>query len=186
MIGRGLAICSLYSIVALVSTASAATGESVRVEVGRPQLVVDNTITQSPHLAGFKLSFDARFTNQSKTPVDIPDPDELRGGVVAIELHGAESQQSDGSWRVVVPGGTLAWKIDTVFADCKSLGPDETAELKEFSRPLVVFKSNLNGLLGTRATIRLYLEFTCQQREGKVLLKTVRTNPFVLSIPTLP
>ncbi len=186
MIGRGLGAFSLFFIAALIPTLSSATDESVRVEVERPQLAVDNTITQSPYLAGFKLSFDARFTNQSKTQVDIPNLDELRGGVVGIELHGAESQQSDGTWRVVVPGGTLAWKIDTVFADCKPLGPDETAGLKEFTRPLVVLKSNLNGLSGTRATIRLYLELTCKQREGKVVLKTVRTDPFVLSIPPLP
>ena len=186
MIDRGLAVCSLFFIAGLISSIPAATDESIRVEVERPQLVVDDTSTQSPNLVGFKLSFDARFTNQSKNQVDIPDLDELRGGVVGIELHGAESQQSDGTWRVVVPGGTLAWKIDTVFADCKSLGPEETAELKEFSRPLVVFKSNLNGLSGTSATIRLYLEFTCKQREGKVVLKTVKTHPFVLSIPSLP
>lgn len=183
MISRGLLACTLLFVAA---TLSAATDDAVLVEVERPQLVVDNTITQSPNLAGFKLSFDARLTNQSKTQVDIPDLDELRDAVVGIELHGAESQQSDGTWRVVVPGGILAWKIDTVFSHCKSLGPDETAELKEFSRPLVVFRSNLNGLAGTRATIRVYLELTCRQREGKVVLKTVKTNPFVLSIPPMP
>jgi len=187
MTDRGLAAArTLVSFAALIPTLSAATDDAVRVAVERPQLVVDNTVTQSPNLAGFKLSFDARFTNQSKTPVDIPDLDKLRGGVVGIELHGAESQQSDGSWRVVVPAGMLAWKIDTVFADGKSLGPDETAELKGFSRPLVVFKSNLDGLPGTRATIRLYLELTCKQRDGKVISKTLRTDPFVLSIPPLP
>jgi hypothetical protein len=130
--------------------------------------------------------FDARFTNQSKTPVDIPDLDASRGGVVGIELHGVESQQNDGSWRVVVPGGMLGWKIDTVFADCKSLGPNETAEVKRVSRPFVVFKSNLKGLEGPRATLRLYLVLPCKQRDGKVISKTVRTDPFVLSIPPLP
>lgn len=182
MIERGLAVCTLSFVAALIPTLSAATDDAVRVEVERPQLVVDDTITQSPNLAGFKLSFDARFTNLSKTPVDIPDLDELRGGVVGITLNGVESQQSDGSWRFVVPGGTLLWKGDTVFADCKSLRPNETAEMKGVSDQLAIYKSNLGGL-GPKATLRLTLVLSCKQQDA---LKTVKTNPFVLSIPSLP
>jgi hypothetical protein len=182
MIGRGLAICSLFFITALISPVSAATDDAVQVEVERPQFVVDNNITRSPTLAGFKLSFDARFTNQSKTPVDIPDLEELRDGVVGIMLHGVESQQSDGSWRLVVLGGMLAWKIDTVFADCKSLGPNETVEVKGFSRRLAVYRGNLAGL-GPKATLRLTFVLSCKQRD---MLRTVKTDPFVLSIPPLP
>lgn len=181
MIGRGLAVRMLSLIAALISTLSAATDESVRVEVERPQLVVDNTFTQSPNLVPFKLFFDARFTNQSKTPVDIPDLDELRGGVVGITWNGVESQQSDGSWRFLVPGGMLLWKGDTVFADCKSLGPKETAELKGASHRLTVDKSNLVGL-GPKATLRLTFVLSCKHRD----LRTVQTSPFVLSIPPLP
>ena len=179
MIGRGLFIA------ALIFTLSAATDDAVKVEVERPQLVVDNTVTQSPNLAGVKLSFDARFTNQADAPIEIPDR-AWAGDVAGISIHGVESQQSDGSWKVVVPGGMLAWKGDTVFPKCKLINPKETLDVKVMIGPFVVFKSNLDGLSGTRATIRMYLLLPCKQRDGKQVLKTVRTDPFVLSIPTLP
>jgi hypothetical protein len=181
----GRAVGSFCFVAALISTLSGATDDAVQVEVERPHLVLDNSVTQSPYLASFKLAFDARFANQSKTPVDIPDLDGLRGGAVGIGWNGLESQQGDGSWRTVVPGGTLLWKGDTVFADCKSLGPKEIAEAKGVSGPLAVYKSNLGGL-GPKATVRLYLELSCKQRDGNLVIKTVKTSPFVLSIPALP
>jgi hypothetical protein len=185
MMRRGRVVRSLYILAALISTVSGAADEAVQVELGRPQLVLDASLTRSPYLVGFKLSFDARFANQSKTPVDIPDLDQLRGAVAGIGLNGLESQQSDGSWRFIVPGGMLAWKGDTVFADCRSLGPNETAEVKGASHPLAVYKSNLGGL-GPKATLRLTLILSCKRRDGEVALKYVLTNPFVLSIPPLP
>ncbi len=78
------------------------------------------------------------------------------------------------------------WKGDTVFPACRSLNPKETLDVKGVSGPFVVFKSNLDGLSGTRATIRLYLLLPCKQRDGKVTVKIVTTDPFVLSIPPLP
>ena len=175
----------LCFVVALISTLLGATDDAVQVEVERPQLVVDGSLTQSPNLAGFKLSFDARFANESTTPVDIPDFDKLPGGAVGITLNGVESQQSDGSWRFVVPSGNLLWKGDTVFADCKSLGPNKAAEVKGDRHVLTVYKSTL-ARLGPRATVRFYIELSCKQRDGNVVLKAVKTGPFVLAIPPLP
>jgi hypothetical protein len=183
MIGRGLAACALFFIAALISTLSAATDDGVKVEVERPRLVADKA--QGPILAGLNLVFDARFTNQGDAPIEIPDR-AWTGGVAGISMHGVESQQSDESWRTVEGGGDLMWKGDTVFPGCKLLNPKETLDVKGVSGPFVVFKSNLYGLSGTRATIRLYLALPCKQRDGKVMLKTVKTDPFVLSIPPLP
>jgi hypothetical protein len=136
-------------------------------------------------MGGLNLVFDARLTNQGDAPVEIPDRAET-GGVAGIFQNGVESQQSDESWRTVEHGGDLLWKGDTVFPRCKSLNPKETLDVKGVSGPFVVFKSNLDGLSGTRATIRLYLVLPCKQRDGKLVLQTVKTNPFVLSVPPLP
>jgi hypothetical protein len=185
MMRKGRAVGKLCFVAALISTLSAATDDAVQVEVERQQLVLDDTLTQSPYLAGVKLVFDARFANQSKDPVDIPDLNRLHSGVVGVTWNGVESQQSDGSWRTVVPAGNLLWKGDTVFADCRSLGPDETVEVKEVSRRLTVYKSNLAGLT-PKATLRMNLELSCKQRDGNVILKAVKTTPFIISVPPLP
>ena len=81
-------------------------------------------------------------------------------------------------------GGDLIWKGGTVFPTCKSLNPKETLVVKGVSGPLVDSKSELGGL-GPKATIRLYLILPCKRRDG-MMLKTVQTDPFVLSIPPLP
>jgi hypothetical protein len=182
---RGRAVGGLYFVAALISTLSGATDDAVKVEVERPQLVLDNSVTPSPYLAFFKLLSDIQFTNQSKASIEIPDLGKLRSGVVGITFDGVEAQQSDGTWRFVVLPPNLVWKIDTVFADCRSLGPGETAEIKGYSHGLSVFKSNLSGL-GSKATVRLTIELSCKQRDGNVVLKAVKTSPFVLSIPALP
>ena len=107
--------------------------------------------------ARLNLVFDARFTNREEAPVELPDRVWV-GDVAGISRNGLDSQQSDGSWRTVEGGGDLMWKADTVFPRCKLLNPKETSEVK--------------GVSG--------------QRGGKKVLKTVQTNPFVLSIPPLP
>lgn len=182
MIGRGIAPWRLFVAVALISSASAATYDGLRVEVERPRLVADKA--QNPILAGLNLVFDTRFTNQGDVPVEIPDH-VWAEDVAGISIHGVDSQQSDGSWRSVERGGDLMWKGDTVFPRCKLLNPKETLDVKGVSGPFVVFKSNLDGLSGTRATIRLRLLLPCKQRDGNLAVKTVRTDPFVLSIPPL-
>jgi hypothetical protein len=184
MIGTRLSVCSLFVAAAVIFSLSAATDDSVKVEVEQPRL--GSYKVQSPTInAGLKLTFDARFTNQGDAPVEVPDR-VWAGNVAGISTHGVESQQSDGSWRTVEGGGDLIWKGDTVFPRCKLLNPKETLDVKGVSGPFVVFKSNLDRLSGTTATIRLYLLLPCTQRNGKQVLKTVKTNPFVLSIPPLP
>ena len=182
MIGRGLAACSLFFVSAVISSVSAATDDAVRVEVERPRLFPDTFLDPSARL---NLAFDLRFTNQGDAPVEVPDR-VWDGGVAGISRHGLDSQQSDGSWRTVEGGGDLMWKADTVLPRCKVLNPKETFEVKGLSGPFVVFKSNLEGLWGTTATMRLHLLFLCTQRNGKQVVKTVKTNPFVLSIPPVP
>jgi hypothetical protein len=167
---------------ALTSTLSGGTDDAVQVEVERPRLVVDKA--QSPLLTGFRLAFGARFTNQGDAPIEIPERAEAER-VAGISQSGVESLQSDGMWRTVESGGDVLWKGDTVFPRCKSLNPKDSLDVKGISGPFVVFKSNL-GWLGTTATIRLYLVLTCKRRDGNLLLKTVPTSPFVLSIPLLP
>lgn len=185
MTGRRIAVCNLLCIAALIPSLSGATDHAVGIEVKRPQLVLDNSVTPSPYLASFRLLSDIQFTNQSKASVEIPDFDKLGGGVVAITFDGVEAQQSDGSWKFVVLPPNLVWKVDTVFADCKSLGPGETAEIKGYSHGLTIFKSNLGGL-GSKATVRLTIELSCKQRDGNIVFKPVATSPFVLSMPPLP
>ena len=184
MNARALAVCSLFFMAAPIPSVSGAPDDAVRVEVEQPQLVVDNSPSQSPYLTGYKLAFDARFTNQGNALVEIPGS-AATGGVAGISQNGVESQQSDGSWRTVENGGDLMWKGDTIFPMCKSLSPKAILAVKGLSGPFVVFKSNLRGL-GPTATIRLYLVLPCKQQDGKVISKTVRTAPFVLSIPPLP
>jgi hypothetical protein len=183
--GRRLAVCTLFFIGFLIPSLSVATDDAVKVAIEQPQLVLDNSVTQFPDSVGFKLSFDARFASESTNRVDLPDLSELRVGVVGITWNGVESQRSDGSWRFVVPSGNVRWKGDTVFANCKSLGPNETIDLKGVSHQLTVSKSNLAGL-GLRATIRMYLELSCKQKDGNIVLNPVATIPFVVSIPPLP
>lgn len=178
------AVCSLFFIAALIPNLSGATDDAVQVEVERPRL--SSQKVQSPTVnPGLKLTFDARFTNQGDAPIEVPDR-VWAGDVAGIFMHGMDSQQSDGNWRTVEGGGDLMWKGDTIFPRCKLLNPKETFEVKGVSGPFVVFKSNLEGLWGTTATIRLHLLLPCTQRDGKQVLKTVKTNPFVLSIPPLP
>jgi hypothetical protein len=174
-------LCSLF--VTGLTPMPGATDGAVHVEVERPRLIADRG--ESPIVARFNLVFDARFANQSDAAVDIPDRDEPTGGAVGITPNGIESQHGDGGWKVVVNGGTLLWKSDTVFADCKSIGPKETVPIKGVSSPLVIYKSQLPGL-GTRPTLRLALVLSCKTREGNVVLKDVVTSPFVLSIPNVP
>jgi len=180
MMGR--VVGSLCFLAVLVSTVSAATDDAIRVEVERPRLFPDTVLDPSARL---NLAFDARFTNQGDAPLEIPDR-AATARVPGISKHGVEAQQSDGSWRTVEGGGDLMWKGDTVFPRCKLLNPKESLEAKGVSGPFVVFKSNLGGLWGTTATIRLHLLLTCKQRDGKLMSKIVKTNPFVLAIPPLP
>jgi hypothetical protein len=182
MTGRSRAACSLFVTAALISSASAATDDAIQVEVERPRLAADKA--QYSILARLKLVFDARFTNLADAPIEIPDR-AAAGAVVGISENGVESQQSDGCWRTVNHGGDVMWIGDTVFPNCKSLNPKETLAVKGVAGPLVDSESNLRGL-SPRATIRLYLVLPCKQRDGKLVLKTVRTDPFVLSIPPLP
>jgi hypothetical protein len=182
MIGGRLAACSLFLTQVLISSASAATDDGLRVEVEQPRLVPDTALDPNARL---NLVFDARFTNRGDAPVEVPDRVWV-GDVAGISTHGLDSQQSDGSWRTVEGGGDLMWKPDTVFPRCKLLNTKETFEVKGVSGPFVVFKSNLKGLAGTTATLRLHLLLPCKQRDGKPVLKTARTEPFVLSIPPQP
>jgi hypothetical protein len=182
MIGRRLSACSLFFVSTLISSVSGATDDAVRVEVERPRLFPDTVLDPSARL---NLAFDARFTNQGDASVEVPDR-VWDGDVAGISRNGLDSQQSDGSWRTVEGGGDLMWKGNTVFPRCKLLNPKETFEVKGVSGPFVVFTSNLAGLWGTTATFRLHLLLPCTQRNGKQVLKTVKTDPFVLSIPPLP
>ena len=182
MIDRVRTACTLLFVAAVTLTLSGATDDALKVEVERPRLVADKA--EYPILAGINLVFDARFTNEADTPVEIPDRADSAGGVVGIFENGVKSQQSDGSWRTEFSGGDLLWKGSTVFPDCKLLGPKETLNVKGVSGPLADSKSNLLRL-GTKATIRLSLVLPCKQRDGNVVAKTVQTVPFVLSIPPL-
>jgi hypothetical protein len=182
MIGRELAVCGLF-ILASTSTSFGAADDALKVDVERPRLV--SYQVQSPTInAGLELTFDARFTNHGDAPVEIPDGASA-GRVAGITQHGLESRLSDGSWRLVEDGGNLMWRGDTIFPMCKSLRPKETLDVRGLSGVFVVFKSNLVGL-GTSPTIRLHLVLPCKQRDGKLALNTVKTDPFVLSIPPLP
>lgn len=185
MTARRIAVCNLLFIAALIPSLMGATDDAVRVEVARPQLVLNNSVAPSPYLMFFMLLSDIQFTNQSKASIEIPDLGKLRSGMVGITFDGVEAQQSDGTWRFVVLPANLLWKTDTLFADCRSLEPGETAEIKGYSHGLSVFKSNLSGL-GSRATVRLTIELSCKQRDGNIVLRPVATSPFVLSIPPLP
>jgi len=179
MIDRLLAVCGLFLLASVISTNSAATVDEVRIEVERPQLVPDTVMDPNARL---NLAFDARLTNHGGAPIEVPDR-VWAGDVAGISTHGVESQDSDGNWRTVEGGGDLMLKGDTVFPRCKVLKPGETLEVKGISGPFVVFKSHLDRLSGTTATIRLHLLLPCTQRDGKQMLKIVKTNPFVLSIP---
>jgi hypothetical protein len=86
--------------------------------------------TDAPPLETFKLTLDVRFTNQSDQPIEIPDPDGGLDGVAWISMYTLQSQQADGTWKYLVPGGMLVWPGNTKFAMCKPLGPRETVTVK--------------------------------------------------------
>lgn len=173
MIDRGLAVCSLFFLAALTPTMSAATDDGVRVKVERPRLVPDTVLDPNARL---NLAFDARFTNQGSAPVEVPARASAED-VAGISRNGLDSQQSDGSWRTVEGGGDLMWKVDAVFPRCRLLNPQETFEVKGVYGPFVVFKSNLKGLAGTTATLRLHLLLPCTQSNGKQVLKDRENEP---------
>lgn len=175
---------SLCFVAGLISILSGAVDQTIQVEMKQPQVFLDNSVAPSPYLAYLKLSSDIQFTNQSKASIEIPDFGKLRNGVAGITFDGMEAQQDNGSWRFVVLPPNLVWKINTVFDDYRSLGPGETAEIKGYLLGLSVFKSNLGGL-GSKATVRLTIELSCRQRDGKIVLKPVETRPFVLSMPAV-
>lgn len=183
MIDRVRAVRTLFFVASVIPTLSGATDDALKVEVERPRIVEDKA--QHSILARLNLLFDARLTNLGDAPVEIPDRADLAVRMVGIFENGVESQQSDGSWRAVNNGGDVMWIGDTVFPMCKSLNPKESLVVKGVSGPLADSESNLRGL-SPRATIRLYLVLPCKQRDGKVTSKTVRTDPFVLSIPPMP
>jgi len=175
------AVHTLIFVAAVIPTASGATDDTLKVKAEQPRIVADGT---ADILGRLKLVFDARFTNLGDAPVEIPDRVSVVG-VAGIFENGVEAQQSDGSWRTLYNGGDVMWIGNTVFPVCKSLNPKETLVVKGVWGPLVDSETNLRGL-SPRATIRLYLVLACKQRDGKVTSKTVRTAPFVLSIPPLP
>jgi hypothetical protein len=181
MIDRLRVVRSLFFVAAVIPTFGA-TDDALKVEVEQPRLAADKA--QYSIVARLKLVLDAQFTNLADAPIEIPDRVSVVG-VAGIFENGVESQQSDGSWRTVYSGGDVMWIGDTVFPICKSLNPKETLVVKGVWGPLVDSESNLRGL-SPRATIRLYLVLPCKQRDGKVTSKTLRTDPFVLSIPPLP
>ena len=182
MIDRGCVVRTLFFVAAVIPALSGVTDDALKVEVVRPRVVADKA--QYSILARLKLMLDAQFTNLADAPVEIPDRASVVG-VAGIFENGVEAQQSDGSWRTMYSGGDVMWIGDTVFPMCKSLNPKENLVVKGVWGPLVDSKSNLDRL-GTRATVRLYLVLTCKQQDGKRVLKTVKTNPFVLSIPPPP
>jgi hypothetical protein len=182
MIGRRLAVCSLFFVAALIPTASGATDDPIKVEAEQPRVVANEAANSI--LGRLKLVFDARFTNLGDAPVEIPDRLSIKG-VAGISENGVDSQQSDGSWRTVNGGGDLMWIGHIVFPLCKVLSPKETLVVKGVWGPLVDSESNRRSL-SPRATIRAYLVLPCKQRDGKVVSKIVKTDPFVLSIPPLP
>jgi hypothetical protein len=175
------AVRTLIFVAAVIPTASEATDDTLKAKAEQPRVVADET---ADILGRLKLVFDARFTNLGDAPVEIPDRISIRG-VAGISENGVDSQQSDGSWRTVNNGGDVMWIGDIVFPLCKSLNPKETLVVKGVWGPLVDSESNLLSL-SPRPTIRLYLVLPCKQRDGKVTSKTVRTDPFVVSIPPLP
>ncbi len=180
MMSRGRAVCGIFFVAAVIPTLGA-TDDTLKVKAEQPRVVADEA---ADILGRLKLVFDARFTNLGDAPVEIPDRISIRG-VAGIFENGVEAQQSDGSWRTVYSGGDVMWIGDTVFPICQSLNPKETLVVKGVWGPLVDSESNLLSL-SPRATIRLYLVLPCKQRDGKVTSKTVRTDPFVLSIPPTP
>lgn len=181
---KGHVIGSLCFVAVLTSNLSGAPDEAIKIEVEQPQLSFYEV--QSPTInASLKLTIDARFTNEGNSPVEIPDHVGALH-VAGISMHGVESQNADGSWRIVEGGGDIMWIGDIVFPKCKLLNPKETLEVKGISGPFVVFKSHLEGLSGTKATVRLYLFLPCTQRDGKLGSKILKTIPFVLSVPSLP
>lgn len=173
----------LCFVTGLACSAPAALDDAIQAEVERPELVSD--AARDPYLAGFKITFDARFTNRSENPVDIPDRDRGPDGASWITVISVESQQQDGSWRFVVNPGVLMWKSDTKFVPCKSLRPKETAEVENVSNRFVIFRGPLAGL-GPKPTVRFNLVLACRQQDGTLHSKSVDTDPFVLSIPSRP
>jgi len=157
----------------------AASDQTIRVEVGRVAAVPFDSGT--PELLAFKLTYDAQFTNQSEVPVYIPDPNKGPDGAFRIAFYSLRFQQADGAWRYVVDPGMLAWKGDTQFAPCRSLGPKETLEIKNLQDPFSIREKQLTAM-GSKPTVRIALVLVCRQQDGVLVSTTLETDPFVLSM----
>jgi hypothetical protein len=176
-----LARCPFLLVAALVGLARGQTShDAIQAEVQSPELVSNQT--QTGPLASFTLSFDARLTNRSEDPVEIPEPNRVPDGTAWVALRWVQSQESDGAWKFVVGPGLLMWPSDAKFAPCKSLGPQETAEVKRVSQPLTTYKDVLAKLGPPPTVVRAGLGLVCKRQDGTLRSKTVTTEPFVLTL----
>lgn len=134
------------------------------------------------------MTYNVRFTNQSESPANIPDPDKGPDGAVWKAMLWAQSQRADGSWRYIINPGNLMWKGDTQFAPCKMLQPKETVEFKSLSGGFFIPRGELTGM-GPKLTVRAYLGLVCIPQRGALLedgtLPTagMETGPFSVSMP---
>ncbi len=129
----------------------------------------------------YQLSFDLRLTNRSETTINVPVSTAGPAELVTYEVHGVQSQQADGSWKYLIQSSFYGTET-TKYADCSSIAPGATAEIKDLSNALVLLKRRAQEL-GKEATLRLDIWFFCRKPDGTVPYNSTTTAPFHVHLP---
>ena len=137
-----------------------------------------------PDLAGFKVKFGIRVTNLSGVPIDLPKPGTSEDGTDLFTMPEIDVKQPDGNWAHLVQSswyGTSSIKYES----CRPLSPGAVKEFRELASGFVLLKRQLASL-GNKPTVRFTVMFFCRKPDGSLTSNTVRTEGFVLKLPTQP
>jgi len=129
----------------------------------------------------YEMQFDVRLTNRSEESINIPKPEIGRRDATRIVVLGVDFKSSGGSWANVLmssfmDAGTLK------YDPCISLPPGGTAVIGDAPGVLIMTKDRA-GDMGSEPILRFYLMSCCRRPDGKVVTKTVPTEPFSLHLP---
>jgi hypothetical protein len=131
-------------------------------------------------VAAFNLKFDVRLTNESERPVEILKADTGREEMTRVVVIGVQTKLSDGTWAHVIQSSWYG-PATIRYEALTSVPPGGAAELTNLTDRLVLLNKQLAGL-GMEPTVRFTLMIFCRA-EGKVVMKTVRTEEFELRLP---
>ena len=134
--------------------------------------------------SSFKVKFGIRVTNLSGVPIDLPKPGTSEDGTDLFTMPEIDVKQPDGNWAHLVQSswyGTSSIKYES----CRPLSPGAVEEFRDLDYGFALLKRQVASL-GNKPSLRFTVMFYCRRPDGSVIFKTVRTEGFVLKLPTQP